>query len=234
MNILYTPADILDFNSVEIEVITSEQPNLSGVSIKYRKDDKETTIFICAQSIFDATGETSFKDFSTYYVTLVPNGINIINKFAETFYTKQTGIQYIRANNMLVPVQIYVPFAASDLSEATIRVAGPGVPLLNGEKMSVDKEVPATQEAFTKCLWSLLPSIVSPETSTSPINVQLTLNGLPLRRSGVGIVGKVSGELIVTTNLTDENGVASFAAAPGSTIEFGFRYYSNITRTKVI
>ena len=234
MEFLYTQSPILNYTSVEIEVVERDEPELSGANIKYINAEGETNVFISAKAIFDNTGETSFKDCSTYYVVFENGGMTIVNKFAETFYTKQNGLQYIRSNNVTVPVQIYIPFAGTDLSGSTIRVAGPGVPMVDGEDLDSSKEVEATQEAFTECLWKLVPSVIAPATSTSPVPVQLTLDGKPLRKSGVNIVAKTSDGVIATSVQTDAEGKAEFNAASGSVIEFGFRYYSNIASTSVL
>jgi hypothetical protein len=234
MEFLYTTSAILNYTSVEIEVVERDEPELSGANIKYINAEGETNVFISAKAIFDNTGETSFKDCSTYYVVFANGGMSIVNKFAETFYTKQNGLQYIRSNNVTVPVQIYIPFASSDLSGATIRVSGPGVPTLGGEELDASKKVEATQEAFTECLWKLVPRITAPATSASPVSVQVTLDGQPLRKAGVKVVCKTADGVVSSSQDTNAQGVATFTADSGSTVEFGFRYYSNMASTQVL
>lgn len=234
MNVLYTQFDFTGFDSVAIETVSRDEPELSGLSINYMNGDVATTVFIDAQTIFRATGESSFKDCSTYYVVFENGGFSVINKFAETFYTKQSGIEYIRAINKVVPVQIYIPFASNSLEGATVRVCGPGVPTLDGVPLDSSLEVPATQEAFTDLMWKLVPKVSAPAESSSPVRAQLMLDGQPLQKAGVSIVAKTSDGLVTTSVQTDENGIAEFVASPGSTVEFGFRYYSNMASTTVL
>ena len=237
MNFLYTPSGMMDFTGVSIQTLTNDDPSLCGAKVTYKKDDEsEIYIDICPATILSFTGETSIKDCSTYYVVLNRDGsgFNLVNKFAETFYTKQSGIQYIRSNNINVPMQIYIPFATSNLDEATLRVSGPGTITLDGEPLDESLVIPASQENFTECLWSLVPRVSAPSQSASPVQVQLTLNGQPLRKAGVSIVGKTSDGVIGTSVQTNADGVAEFSAASGSVVEFGFRYYSNMTSTTIL
>lgn len=234
MKYLYTPTEGLGFDSVSIVSLTRDDDVEPGVNVVYAKDGVETIIHISAQHILECCGEQSFKDCSTYYAVFENGGFTFINKFAETFYTKQTGIEYIRSANKVVPVQVYIPFASSTLEGATVRVSGPGVPTLDGEPLDSSLAIEANQESFTNCLWSLVPRVTAPAQSASPVTVQLTLNGTPIRKSGVSIVAKTSDGVIATSVETNEDGKAEFNAASGSVIEFGFRYYSNMASTTVL
>lgn len=235
MKLLYTPTNSFSFNEYNVESHKNADGAVDGITVVYIGEGNSIAIRVTAETILNNTLESSFQDCSSYYVAFNEGatGFTFINKFAETFYTKQGGTEYLRSRNMQVPIQIYIPWASKTLDEATIRVCGPNVPNFDGTPLTADLCIEATAENFQLISRKLLPSLKSPDISESPVKVQLLLDGAEHARAGVLVVAKLESSLVSTSALTDENGVATFEAPAGATVEFGFKYYSNITKTLV-
>lgn len=228
MDIFYTIAEAGLFQSASVADIPG------GVRVTLNSGASSIDIDITAAEIFAKTAEKSFKDCSTYYVCMYgPDDANytIVNKFAETLYTKQTGHEFVRATGRYVPIQVYVPFGGTSLEGATVRVIAQSPASYKGATLAASKEVDCTAEAFTAFAWQVLPKVSAPASASGTVNVQLTLNGQPLAKPGITIYGKSPDGFRVYSATTNNSGVATFMGDSGDTIEFGFRFFSNMAST---
>ena len=235
MNILYTQTNDFGYDSYSVSTIPDDSGKPIGVLVTYVKDGQAMSIPVLPEHIMSHTGESVFQDNSSYYGAFLGEGrFAFINKRIETFYTKHNGHEYGRLLNIQVPIQIYIPWAGATLEDATIRVCGPGVPEFDGVPMDESKRVETNSAAYEAVAMKTLPRLEAPPTSTSPVRVQLTLDGAPHARAGVKVVAQLDGSLITTSALTDENGIATFTAAPGDLVQFGFRHLTNVARTRIV
>lgn len=229
MEIFYT----IDENGLFDNASVTDIPG--GVRVSLSAGSAEPlNIDITAAEIFAKTAESSFKDCVTYYVCVAgtnDDGYQIVNKFAETIYTKQTGHEFVRASGRYVPIQVYIPFEGSSLDGATVRVIAKNPATYNGAVVPASKEVECTAAAFTAFAWRTLPRVSAPASASGTVNVQLELNGEPLSKPGVKVYGKSPDGFRTYSATTNSNGVATFMGESGDTIEFGFRFFTNMANT---
>lgn len=193
--------------------------------------------------------EREFSECTHVYViasTLDGSLLRVRNKLVETYFTKNSGAHY---NAMLAPdefiaAQVYIPFADSPTEDWSVRVnADPGIKAeATGDVGTVD----ATHEALGSFSRACYPSIRVLGTQAQAdgsiaITAQLMFQGQALARSGTRIfVKSVTGHINRREVRTDANGQVTVLARkldiPADepmTVEFGFKYFSNMERVDV-
>lgn len=183
-----------------------------------------------------------------YVVVSTKDGsvIRVRQKLIDTYFTKNSGTHYSAslAFDEFIAAQVYIPFPDSPLEDWVVRVNAD--PSIKAEAIGSIGEVAATHEAFGSFALSCYPSIQVTGTQAQSdgsiaIVAQLMFQGQPLPRSGVRIfVKSVVGYVNRREVRTDANGQIAVSARkldiPSDepmTVEFGFKYYSNVERVDV-
>lgn len=164
------------------------------------------------------------------------------NKFMQSANDKANGALFLWKNNMNVLGQIYIPFADSMVEDWHIRVnLGTGTNEYPEDAGVVENSQEGFHDFVTRVLPGLEVKSVHQRDSVSDVEVQVTLDGEPVRKAGVRVFAKSSsGYLNKREALTDENGVARFVAerlhldaADEMTAEFGFKFWSNLVNADI-
>lgn len=159
------------------------------------------------------------------------------NKMAESSLIKSSGYDHVRKKNKHVIGQIYIPFADSTIDEASARIT-------YGEELGFLCNVEFTRdvEDFGAFFNEVSPTLVSEQVADGRIKVQIVDNaGNPISKAGVKIYAKTDGgQLVFNERTTNASGTAyfkllttGFEASDEATVEFGFKWVSNLARTKV-
>jgi hypothetical protein len=185
------------------------------------------------------------SDSMNFYIVITPNGLRVINKYSETYYSKSNGLLYGRQLQNPIVGQIYIPFIDSPISDWSIRLNS-NAPLRVDGDFDVHPESTTNDMAgFESVTHQALPALrivsVTPDGEGQKILVQLTLNGLDLARGGVRVYAKSACGYIANREIyTDESGQAEFLATrlnlqPEDQMiaEFGFRLRTNIVNVSV-
>jgi hypothetical protein len=167
------------------------------------------------------------------------------SKMVESYLTKESGFEFANKNGYLIAGQIYVPFSDTKFEDWGIRLnfnAEQDVPddFVNSE--FVETSVKSFHDFTYKQFPSLKTVDVASIDGGKKITVQLTKQGIPVKKGGVRVFAKTSsGYLPNTEAYTDEDGIAKFKALPlgldsgeSMTVEFGFKWVTNLERTEVV
>ena len=191
-------------------------------------------------------GKKELSEATNLYILIDGNGVfhSIRPKMVESFLSKKSGFDYSKQQKLFIAGQIYISFSDTQYDEWVLRL-----------NFNPEQEIPAyfqegtfvgsQLEDFHAFTYSTFPSIkvvgVDKTDNGSRIKVQLTKAGQDVSKSGVRVFAKASsGYLAKTESYTDESGQASFTAirlgleaSEDMTVEFGFKWLSNVTRQQV-
>lgn len=181
--------------------------------------------------------ELSARD--NIYVLADKNGViqPFYNKMADSFLTKASGYAHIRTKNIACIAQIYIPFADSPMDECSVRLT------YNEEYgYECNKVIDMDVDDFGKFFNDVSPTLSASKESDGSIKVQITdAKGTPIKKAGVKLYAKTDGgQLVFNEKTTKEDGSATFKllttgfeAGDEATVEFGFKWSSNLARVKV-
>lgn len=184
-----------------------------------------------------ASKELSARD--NIYVVADENGFiePFYNKMANSFNTKASGYAHIRNKNKHGIGQIYIPFADSSIDDCSVRIT-------YGEEHGYISNIEINDEVtdFGKFFDDVSPTLTASKEAGGSIKVQLTdSKGTSIKKAGVKLYAKTDGgQLVFNEKTTKEDGSASFKllttgfeAGDEATVEFGFKWSSNLARVKV-
>jgi len=184
-----------------------------------------------------ALKELSARD--NVYILADDNGFiePFYNKMAQSFSIKASGYIHTNTKNKHAIGQIYIPFADSSIDDCSVRIT-------YGEEYGYISNVEITEEVidFGKFFNDVSPTLTATKQSDGSIKVQITDSFMtPIQKPGVKIYAKTDGgQLVFNEKTTKEDGSATFKLLttgfePGeeATVEFGFKWSSNLARVKV-
>lgn len=184
------------------------------------------------------------------YVTADAKGMiqPFYNKMVQSYFTKDSGYKHAVKTGLSIIGQIYIPFADSKVSDCAVRVS-------YNPEIGVKSNVPFTDTvvaadeitegtiSFADFFNQVSPSISVTQLSDNAIEVQLVDGaGQKIEKAGVKIYGKTDGGFLVfSESVTDAAGVAMFRFMPlgleagdVASVEFGFKWVSNLGNIKVV
>ena len=193
-------------------------------------------------------GPKEISDCSNFYLNIDSSAgkLVLLNKYAETFATKNNGYVYGRQTGDYSLAQIYIPYANSGIEEWAVRVNSNADFDATGN-LDVDPHIYGRGlDEFEFIVGKSLPALrVSSKQSnadgTVSITVQLTKDGNDVQRSGVRVIAKSdSGYIAIRDQETDANGQVVFSArrldlsaSDQMVAEFGFKYKTNVVNCEV-
>lgn len=192
-------------------------------------------------------GERERADCVNFYITGKDKNLYLINKYADTYYTKADGHVFGEQLNQPIYGQVYIPFADSPLDEWAVRLnSNTDITFDRSLAVSVPT-IPKTTEGFTSVVNEVLPALrvtrqsQPDENGKYQITVQVTLDGADMMRSGVRIFAKsASGYIPVREKHTNIQGQAVFdayrlglAADEPMLTEFGFKFRTNLATAEL-
>lgn len=231
------------------QAVTEDSLSPAGQPIERKTVPLGTPIVIDRALIEARISDREFSECTHIYVivsTLDGSLQRVRHKLIETYFTKNSGEHYsaMIGSEEFIVAQVYIPFADSPTEDWVVRVNAD--PDIKAEAVGVIGEVEATHEALggfaRACYPSIHVSSVKTQTDGSiAITAQLMFHGLPLPRNGVRMfVKSASGYVNRREVRTDENGQVTVLARkldiPSDelmTVEFGFKYFSNMGRVDV-
>lgn len=193
--------------------------------------------------------EREFSECTHVYVIVSTTDGTILRvrqKLVETYFTKNSGMHYnaMLARDEFIVAQVYIPFADSPTTDWSVRVNAD--PSIKAEATGDVGVVGDTHEALAGFSRFCYPSIHVVGTQVQfdgaiAITAQLMFQGQPLARSGTRIfVKSATGYINRREARTDANGQITVLARkldlPSDepmTVEFGFKYYSNMGHVDV-
>jgi hypothetical protein len=193
-------------------------------------------------------GSKELCDCMNVWVFVTDQGIQLLNKYEETYVTKANGLVYSRAiqAHNTVGGQIYIPFKNSTIDEWSLRLNSNAPVMVDGELDLQEDVLTATLDTFHEVVSQSLPSIdvisVTPNSNgTNSVVVQVTLNGNPVARAGVKIYAQSDTGYIANRQLlTNESGRCEFLArrldlesGDEMIAEFGFKFKTNVARVEI-
>lgn len=159
------------------------------------------------------------------------------NKMADSFLTKSSGYAHIRSKNMTCIAQIYIPFADSPMSDCAVRIT------YNEDfGYECNQNISTEVTDFGAFFNEVSPTLTATKQGDGSIKVQIVDSIMtPIQKAGVKIYAKTDGgQLVFNEKVTKEDGTASFKllttgfeAGDEATVEFGFKWSSNLARVKV-
>lgn len=184
-----------------------------------------------------ASKELSARD--NIYVVADENGYiePFYNKMADSFSTKASGYVHIINKNRYGIGQIYIPFADSSINDCSLRIT-------YGEEYGYISNVEINDEVndFGTFFNDVSPTLTASKEADGSIKVQITdSKGTSIKKAGVKLYAKTDGgQLVFNEKTTNADGNASFKllttgfeAGDEATVEFGFKWSSNLARVKV-
>lgn len=184
-----------------------------------------------------ASKELSARD--NIYVLADADGViqPFYNKMAASYFVKASGYSHIRTKNLVCIGQIYIPFADATIDECSVRIT-------HGEELGYKSNVEFTTDVtdFADFFETVSPTLTASKEADGSIKVQITdSKGTPINKAGVKLYAKTDGgQLVFNEKTTKEDGSATFKllttgfeAGDEATVEFGFKWSSNLARVKV-
>jgi len=185
-------------------------------------------------------------DSMNIYMVATPEGIRLVNKYAESYYTNAPGGLFVRVLAYPTVGQIYIPFRDSPISDWAVRLNSITALSPVGDFDVVEQLVPNSEEGFIGVANQVLPnlqvvSLTPQENETIKCLVQLTFNGQPLTKSGVDIRAQSdSGYIAIKQLATDSSGKVEFTfrrldllPADQMTVNLGFKLRTNVISVNV-
>lgn len=231
-------AKSLATSGLPIKFCVSLTVSENSISFQTKKDG-----YTISERTFDflnkplASKELSARD--NIYILADSNGIiqPFYNKMAESYSTKSSGYNHINKQNKHAIGQIYIPFADATIDECSVRIS-------YGNEFGYESNVEITEEItdFNKFFNDVSPTLTATKKADGSIKVQITDSvGTPINKAGVKLYAKTDGgQLVFNEKTTKEDGSASFKllttgfeAGDEATVEFGFKWSSNLARVKV-
>ena len=225
-------------NGLPINFTVSLDIDGDKLVFKTSKDEK----VISARTFSFSDKPLGLKELSArdnIYVTADAQG-NIqpfYNKMAESYLIKASGYAHIRSKDLICIGQIYIPFANASMDDCSVRIT-------YGAEFGYKSNVEITEEVtdFGKFFETVSPTLTASKEADGSIKVQIADSvGTPINKAGVKIYAKTDGgQLVFNEKTTKEDGTASFKllttgfeAGDEATVEFGFKWSSNLARVKV-
>ncbi len=171
--------------------------------------------------------------------------LRVVNKFAETYYSKADGMTYWAQLQEPILGQIYIPFANATIDEMALRFNTRNDIVFDPAAFDFRGEVEHTSEAFgnvgTECLPNLRVAEVEEADGIYTVTAQVTLNNADVAREGVRLFAQsASGYIPVREATTDANGRATFQAqrlllAPTDpmVMEIGTKFCTNLVSVPI-
>ena len=192
-------------------------------------------------------GQRELADCVNFYITGKDGQLYLINKYAETYYTKVDGHVFGEQLNQPIYGQVYLPFADSPLDEWALRLNSNTDITFDRSLSTSVPTIAATTEGFTAVVNEVLPRLrINRQTGPNKegkhqITVQVTLDGADMMRAGVRVFAKsASGYIPIREKYTDIQGRAVFDAyrlglSPDEpmTVEFGFKFRTNLVSADI-
>lgn len=140
-------------------------------------------------------GERERADCINLYLTVTAEKkLRILNKYADTYYTKTDGLTFWDQINEPILAQIYIPYADATIDEMSLRVNTRDDVSYNTEEFEFRGEVEHTLDGFHAVAIECLPSVrvaeVTEVDGKYSVTAQLTLNGEDVQRAGVRLFAK--------------------------------------------
>lgn len=231
-------AKSLAANGLPIEFCVSLTVSDNSVSFKTIKNG-----YTLSERTFDFSNkplglkEVSARD--NVYILADMDGIiqPFYNKMAESYATKSSGYAHICKQGKHAIGQIYIPFADATIDDCSVRIT-------YGEEFGYVSNVEITEEVtdFGKFFNDVSPTLTATKEGDHTIKVQVTDSlGAHIKKAGVKIYAKTDGgQLVFNEKVTNVDGNAyfkllttGFEAGDEATVEFGFKWSSNLARVKV-
>lgn len=196
----------------------------------------------------DTVGSRELCDCMNLYIFITDNGIKLVSKYEDTYFTKANGFIYSRVIDAKQTIggQIYVPFKDAGVDEWSLRLNSNEPIDIEGDVDLHPEVFPATLETFHDVVQACLPSLsvvsVTPQAGgANKVLVQVTLDGQPVQRSGVKVYAKSANGYIAARELTtNDNGQVEFLARrldltadQEMVAEFGFKFKTNIANVAI-
>lgn len=203
---------------------------------------RTSTLVLDFTNLAGLVGVKELTPFTNIYFPISPRGelLAPFNKMAASFALKEPGGRFLNRVNQGVVGQLCVPFADSKFEDCSLRLTGNAALGIYVQGAN-PREIPNTHAAFQEFVQAGMPKLTSLsdkiEIRTSG-TVQFQL--MP-PRAGVTIHLKCDmGYLPKREVVTDSNGRVSakimalgLDAGDEFDVEAGFKWYSNIARTRV-
>ena len=164
---------------------------------------------------FPATDREKTDSMNVYMVA-TPQGVKLVNKYAESYYSNAPGGIYTRVLGYPTVGQIYIPFRDSSISDWAVRLNSITTITPVGDFDLISEPVPNSEEGFVGVANQVLPNLevlsLSPQPDgTVKCQVQLMFNGNPLSKSGIDVCAESdSGYISIKQLTTDQNGLVEF------------------------
>lgn len=185
-------------------------------------------------------------DSMNIYLVATPEGIRLVNKYAESYYTRAPGGVFTRVLGYPTVGQIYIPFVDSPISEWAVRLNSIITLSPTGNFDLVEELVPNSEQGFIGVATQILPSLrvvdlVPQVDDTIKCIVQLTLNGQDLSKTGIDIRAESdSGYIAVRQLITDSAGMVEFTVrrldllpTDNMTVTLGFKLRTHVINVNI-
>lgn len=185
-------------------------------------------------------------DSMNIYMVATPEGIKLVNKYAESYYTNAPGGLFVRVLGYPTVGQIYIPFRDSPISDWAVRINSITTLSPTGNFNLIETPVPNSEEGFVGVANQVLPnlrfeSLLPQEDGAYKCLIQLTFNGQDLAKSGVDITAKSdSGYIAVRQLPTDQTGKVEFtlrrldlSPEQEMLVTFGFKLRTNVINVNI-
>lgn len=223
-----------------------------GVTVIFTNSDLEQSFGIkLDESTLQNLMTVSTKEFCdsmNLWIFVKEDGVELVNKYEDTYFTKADGYVYSRAirANQTVGGQIYIPFKNSSVDEWAVRLNSNAPIMVDGDFDLNEEVLSASLETFHDVVRQTLPSLevlsVTPTgNGSNTVVVQVTLNGQAVARAGVKVYAKSATGYIANRELvSDANGQCQFLArrldlepSDEMVAEFGFKFKTNVARVEI-
>jgi len=164
---------------------------------------------------FPAT-EREKTDSMNIFIVVTPEGIRLVNKYAESYYSQAPGGIFGRVLGYPTVGQIYIPFSDSPISDWAARLNSITTVNPVGNFELVEELIPNSVVGFGDVASQVLPNLrvldLTPHSDgTLRCRVQLTFNGQDLQKSGIDIRAEAdSGYIAIRQLATDQYGRVEF------------------------
>lgn len=219
----------------------------SGVTIMFVNGEAEQSfgIKLDEETLINSPtiGSKELCDCMNIWVFVTEQGVQLVSKYEETYFTKANGFTYSRAiqGYNTVGGQIYIPFKDAQVDEWSVRLNSKEPIMVDGDFELHPEVLSPTLDTFHEVVAEALPSIevvssVPQNDGTIKVTAQVTLNGNPVNRAGVKIYAKSStGYISKRELLSNEQGRVEFTArrldlktGDEMIMELGFKFKTNV------
>jgi hypothetical protein len=222
--------------------------NISEINGEYKflfvnEKGKSITFSFTEENFFEQFLATDREKTDSMNIYIVPTeqGVKLVNKYAESYYTNAPGGLFIRVLGYDIVGQIYIPFADSPISDWAVRINSVTPLSPQGNIEFHETPIPNTEQGFNDIASHLLPglrlvNLSLQDDETYDCEIQLTYQGQDLAKSGVDICAKsISGYIPVRQISSDQDGKSKFKIrrldlepSDEMTATFGFKLRTSV------